>query len=573
MLNFTSITIIQFMRLFIIIFSLLSTFSYHAQSQSFFPAKKYPRGTYRNPVNLPVSLAGNFGECRPNHFHSGLDVRTNKVENIPIYSIYDGYISRIKIDAGGFGNAIYVTHTDGYTSLYAHLNKFYPELENYVRFQQYRQKKWNIDIGLLPHEFPLRKGSFLAYSGNTGSSQAPHLHMEIRNTKTEKPLNGLLFYNYTDTKAPLAKKLAVYNGQQSIYAQSPKQLGCIVKNGMYIPGTDTIKTANKVVGFGIVADDPMEEALGVLGIYEMNMYVDDKPYFGWQLDNIGYEETRYMNAEADYKVKKNGGPWIQLCYKLPHDKLEIYKSFNNLNGKISIEDGRAHKIKIVMKDVKGNSSIMQFYVRNVGSPTPSTAQVIHANNPAAYNDGNIAFTLKTGDVYDDVPMQISTNGNLYKVNTSDVPVHNYFDLKLKPRSAIAPSLGSKVALVRYPFGKDTEKKGVAGKLVNGWAVASVRDFGTYEVVVDQTPPAVTCALANGATHKGKYIFCTAKDETTSIKSFVGTIDNQWVRFVQKGKSFTYEIDKYCLPGNHVLQLNVADENGNLKKQQINFTTL
>jgi murein DD-endopeptidase MepM/ murein hydrolase activator NlpD len=542
-------------------------------AQAFFAPKKYPRGNYRNPVSIPVSLAGNFGECRPNHFHSGLDVRTNKVENIPIYSIYDGYISRIKIDAGGFGNAIYLTHTDGYTSLYAHLNKFYPELENFVRFQQYRQKKWNIDITLLPHEFPLRKGTFLAYSGNTGSSQAPHLHMEIRNTKTEKPLNGLLFYNYVDTRAPLVKKLAVYNGQQSVYAQTPKQLNCIVKNGVYIPGTDTIKTTNKVIAFGVVADDPMEEALGVLGVYEMNMYLDDKAYFGWQLDNIGYDETRYMNAQADYKVKKNGGPWIQLCYKLPQDKLEIYKSNNMLNGKISLEDGLTHKVKIILKDVKGNSSTMQFYVRNIGAPSIGNSNLLRANAPAPFNDGNVAFALKSGDIYDDVPLQISNVGNLYKVNTSDVPVHNYFDLKLKPKMAIAPNLASKVALVRYPYGKDTDKKGVAGKLVNGWAVASVRDFGTYEVVVDQTPPVVTCAVLNGATVKGKYITCSAKDETTSVKSFVGTIDNQWVRFVQKGKNYTYEIDKYCGPGNHVLQLTVSDENNNIKTQQINFTTL
>jgi hypothetical protein len=560
------------MRNYIFLFILSLIFISNSSAQSFFPNKKYPRGTYRNPVNIPVSLAGNFGECRPNHFHSGLDVRTNKVENIPIYSICDGYISRIKIDAGGFGNAIYLTHTDGYTSLYAHLNKFYPELEAYVRFQQYKQKKWDIDINLLPHVFPLRKGSFLAYSGNTGSSQAPHLHMEIRNTKTDKPLNGILFYNYADSKAPILKKLAIYNGQQSVYAQVPRQLNCVLKNGIYFPGMDTIVTSHKTVGFGIAADDPMEEALGVLGIYEMNLFVDDKAYFGWQLDNIGYDETRYMNAQADYKVKKNGGPWIQLCYKLPFDKLEIYKSNNKLDGKISLQDGLTHKVKMLLKDVKGNTSIVQFYVKNDGSNNATNTNMIRANNPAAYNDGNIAFTLRTGDLYDDVPMQINKMGNLYKVISNDIPVHNYFDLKLKPQVPIAASQASKVAIVRYPFGKDTEKKGVAGKLVNGWVIASVRDFGTFEIVVDQTPPVITCALANGATVKGKYISCTAKDETTGIKSFVGTIDNQWVRFVHKGKSFTYEIDKYCLPGNHILVLNATDENNNVRTMQINFIT-
>lgn len=315
----------------------------------------------------------------------------------------------------------------------------------------------------------------------------------------------------------------------------------------------------------------MDNALGVLGVYEMNMYVDDKPHFGWQLDNIGYDETRYMNAEADYKVKKNGGPWIQLCYKLPSDKLEIYKSYNTANGRINLSDGRAHKVKMIVKDVSGNVSNVLFYVISNGAGNTNPSNILSCTKPQPYNDGSIAFALKPGDVYDDVPLQVSTNGNLYKVHTSDVPLHNYFELKLKPKTSIPTNLANKVALVRYPFGKDTDKKGIAGKLDNGWATAMVRDFGTYEIVVDQTPPALTCTLPDGATLKGKTISCTAKDETTSIKSFVGTIDNQWVRFVQKGKNYYYEVDSYCQPGPHVLKVTATDENDNTRTLNINFT--
>ena len=169
---------------------------------------------------------------------------------------------------------------------------------------------------------------FIAFSGNTGSSQAPHLHMEIRDAKTDKPLNGLLFYNMPDSKAPLLKKLAVYDANRSIYDQVPKQFVCTKKGTSYVTATDTIIINSTNTAFGIVADDPMEGALGVLGVYEVNMYVDGNAYFGWQLDNIGYEETRYMNAQADFRVKKNGGPWIQLCYQQVGDQLNIYKHHN-----------------------------------------------------------------------------------------------------------------------------------------------------------------------------------------------------------------------------------------------------
>ncbi len=547
-----------------------------AVSQTFFTSKKYPRGSFASPVKIPLSLAGNFGECRPNHFHSGLDVRTNKVENIPIYAIGDGYVSRVKIEAGGFGNAIYITHANGFVSLYAHLNLFWPGLENHIRFNQYQQKSWKIDMTFLPHEFPVRKGQFIAFSGNTGSSQAPHLHMEIRDAKTDKPLNGLLFYNMPDSKAPLLKKLAVYDANRSIYDQVPKQFVCTKKGTSYVTATDTIIINSTNTAFGIVADDPMEGALGVLGVYEVNMYVDGNAYFGWQLDNIGYEETRYMNAQADFRVKKNGGPWIQLCYQQVGDQLNIYKKFNTQNGRVNIADGKAHAIKMIVKDVAGNASELKYWVRSNVSSTYVRNYVLKANQVNKYDDGNIAFTMPKDMLYDDVPFSGAVKpcanpySQLYQVHFSDVPLHTYFDVKLKPKTTIPASLAGKVAVVRYPYGKDTDKKGKSAKLEGAWVVANVRDFGTYEIVIDQTVPSLTCNITNNGKLSTNKIVCTSKDETTSVEKFIGKIDGQWVRFVQKGNSFTYEVDEHCKAGKHQLEINSIDENGNTKVSSIAF---
>jgi hypothetical protein len=537
-------------------------------AQSFFTLPKYPTTQFSNPMEIPISLSGNFGECRPNHFHSGLDIRTNKVENLPVHSIGNGYISRIKIDNGGFGNAIYINHIGGYTSLYAHLNKFYPELEAYVKAKQYEQKRWNIDILLTPNIFPLMKGKFLAYSGNTGSSQAPHLHLEIRDTKTEKPLNGLLFLNLPDNEAPKFKKIALYDANKSIYNQSPKQLLCVKKGNDYKLENDTVILSSNALGMGIVAMDPLQSALHEVGVFEANVYVDNKPIYGWQLNNIGYEETRYMNAMADYKTKMSGGNWIQLLYKMPGDQLKIYKSFNNNNGKIVFENNIAKQIKVCLKDVSGNESSLVFWAKTNVITGQKETNKFEPNRINTFNDGNISFKMPATILYDGVsaPVQMIPGADFtkaqYVIFNKDIPAHDYFDLKLKPQVSITGTQATKVAFIY------NGKKGKAAKMQDAWAVCAVREFGNYSLKLDNTAPVITGTVA--PILKTNKIIIKAKEETTSVANFTGTIDNKWVCFAQKGENYTYELDKYCGIGTHNLVITASDENGNTSSKTFNF---
>ncbi len=544
-------------------------------AQTFFTPKKYPSNTFRYPLDTAASLVGNFGECRPNHFHSGIDIRTYGKENMKVFAIDDGFVSRIKIEPGGFGNAIFVTHFNGYTSVYAHLNRFFPELDEYVKKKQYETQSWAQDLHIPPHEFPIRKGKMIAWSGNTGSSQGPHLHMEIRDTKTEAPLNGLLFYqSFKDNKAPKIKKLVVYDGAKSIYEQKP-----ILLNIQNIKGTQTlipnvISINSNQAYFGIEADDFMEIATGTLGIYEMRMYLDDKPYFAWQMDNISYEITRYMNAIADYKIKKNGGSWVQLCHTLPNDKLTVYKSFSPKNGMVDLSDLKEHKVRIEVFDTRYNKSSLEFKIK--GTNATFTSKVCQnqfkAGEKNEFKNENIEFSLPEDALYDDICFVSNTEASTqgvsprFKVHFNDVPIHTYFDLKLKPTKVLTNQEREKVAVVRYPFGKETVKKGKATTWKNGFAVVKVREFGDYELVLDQKSPTITSTLKNGdkVSDKQRLTF-VIKEETTSVSKVTAMLDGKWLRLIQRGDKFYYDVDSYFPKGQHTLIVQAIDENNNQSK--------
>ena len=206
---------IMMLRFFSTVFGGLAAFICTAQT--------YPQNYFRNPLNIPMELVANMGEIRSNHWHMGLDIRTQRRENLPVHAAADGYIARVLVEPGGFGQAIYINHPNGLTTLYAHLNSFFPALAQYVKQQQYARESWKVNLHLPPDLFPVKKGQLIALSGNTGGSQGPHVHFEIRDTQTEKCLNPLLFnFPVADAVAPSILRLALYDRNKSTYSQTPQ---------------------------------------------------------------------------------------------------------------------------------------------------------------------------------------------------------------------------------------------------------------------------------------------------------------------------------------------------------------
>src|SRR5664279_5712568 len=341
------------------IFPLLCSY---AKGQTF-PQKNYPKGYFIYPVDAKIGLAANFGELRPNHYHMGLDCRTDHVQNRPVKAAADGYIAHIRIDATGFGRAIYINHPNGLTTLYGHLNNFYPALEKYVKEQQYKIASWQVFLDIPEGMFPVKKGQFIAYSGNTGGSEGPHCHFEIRDTRTDKVLNPLLFgFPIPDDIPPTILRLAMYDRCISTYSQTPKVFGLKKINGNYTTTTPVIIVNTDKVSFGISANDKVSRATNPNGIYEAVLYFDEKAVVGFQIDSISYDETRYVNAHIDYKTRAAGGPFIEHLSRLPGYPEGIYKDFSG-DGVIELADDSIHIVKIIVKDANKNASVLEFKLK------------------------------------------------------------------------------------------------------------------------------------------------------------------------------------------------------------------
>ena len=545
------------------------------QAQSI-PVKDYPQGYFRNPLNVPIELAGNFGELRPNHFHSGMDIKTQQRENLPVHAAADGYVSRIGVSHTGFGNVLYITHPNGYTTVYAHLNSFFPALQQYVKKQQYQAESWASDLTIPQGMFPVKKGDFVAWSGNTGGSAGPHLHFEIRNTQSEKPLNPLLFgFDIADTHAPDVYRIAVYDREKSVYEQQPIMLPVKKVGGEYVTTQPVIKINAAKAGLGVSAVDRMNTG-NIYGIYEVTLLKDGQPDIDFQLDNIGYEETRYLNAHIDYKVKKGGGPYYQLLFSLPGNQLDIYHDLKG-DGTIDLGDGAVHEVKLLVKDAYGNTSTVKLHLQQ-GGPEPaekSCANTMYPDSRNIFENNQVEFYLDEQALYDQICFNyletpaVSTKAysNIYHLHNALVPVHDFFDVRLRASRDVPENLQHKIVMVREGLGSSVS----ATTLENGWYKGTFRDFGNFHLEVDTIAPKVTpLGAKQGAnlSKAAKIVF--AMNDASGIKSYRAELDGKWLLFSRKSNVLTYTFDEHCPPGTHILVMKVTDVAGNEGTYRLSF---
>ena len=341
-----------------------------------FSQEKYPKNYFIEPVSIPIFLSGSFGELRSNHFHAGIDIKTQGKEGLNVFATADGYVSRIKVQQLGYGKAIYITHPNGYTSVYGHLSKFADEIEKHVKSIQYKKENYATEnLYFKKDKFSVKKGEIIAYSGDTGGSGGPHLHYEIRDTETEHVINPLLFgLKVEDTTAPAFRALKVYalssdariNQQRKSFQIPIKNLGI----GKYI--ADRI-TASSVIGFGVNVFDRFNKAPNKNGIYSLEMLVNGQRFYYHDVETFSFSESKFLNLHIDYEHYKKYKRRYQKTYKVTSNRLSTYKDLIN-NGKINIQKNLNYTIEIIAKDFEGNVSSLKIPVAGKESNTIFTEQ-------------------------------------------------------------------------------------------------------------------------------------------------------------------------------------------------------
>lgn len=559
-------------------FTIFFLFSNLAESQN-----KYPQYYFRSPVDFPIKLSGTFGELRTDHFHSGIDIKTNRKQGKFIYAIADGYVSRIKVSPSGFGKAIYITHPNGYVSVYAHLKKYNKKIEKFVRTKQYECELFAIQIFPKKNEFPVIKGEIIALSGNSGGSYGPHLHFEIRETKTETPINPLLFgIDVKDYVKPKIRTLKVYPFDSNSLVDSssfPVQYKVVGWGQLHrLENYDTLDVSGKIA-FGIQTYDLFNDVNNKNGVYSIELYVDSVLYYSHSLEKFSFNESRYINSFIDYKEFKQNKRRIQKNYIDPNNKLSIYDSIIN-RGWITFSDTLFHNITYVVKDVKKNISKLLFIIKSHLCENSDTAihdSIYVSKNRFLYDTVNnfenekIKIYFPENSFYDSFNFIYSESesieegfSNVYHLHSEYTPVHKRFNLSIKTDS-LPEFLREKAIIVRLNKNNDLRTKG--GKWKNGFITAKVREFGRYTVVVDTIAPEIK--PVNIHNKKKIYNYKTIKikiiDDLSGIKFYRGTMNDKWILMEYDAKNYllTYFIDDRMKKGKNHFKLEVKDERGNL----------
>lgn len=537
---------------------------------------QYPVNYFRYPVGARVGMVANLGELRTNHWHMGLDIRTDQAVNKPVYAAADGYVGRIKVEPFGFGQAIYLNHPNGLTTVYAHLNRFFPALEAYIEKKQYEQQTWAIELELPAGLFPVKKGQFIANSGTTGGSGGPHVHFEVRNTATDMCINPLFFgLPFPDHTPPDVRRIAMYDRRKSTYMQSPELVRVAKQGDSYgLAGTNLLQTSSPMVSFAVEATDRMDGSANKDGIYLGKICIDDKPQVEFVLDSVSYAETRYMNAHIDYRYEFSTGIYLQHLSELPGYKGIVYRQING-DGIIHLDDTLVHQVEIEILDARKNRSDVRFRLQykpgtEVGSVVNESAERFTPNFVNVLERDSFEVYLPEICLYDTVPAiytrvqadePMAVSGR-YQLNDPSFPVHRGFTVRILPREPLAPALRERM-LIKWSF---KNKSSVYKASWQGaWLAAQVGDFGYFQAVSDTEPPSIndpgTGAIVNlsGA----RRIVFTPRDNY-GIRDFRAELDGKWLCFSNdKGRNFIYHFDQHFPPGVHELTVTVTDIAGNV----------
>jgi len=540
----------------------------------------YPTTYFISPVGKNMLVSGNFAELRLNHYHSGIDLRTKGAIGEEIYAAADGYVSRINISPWGYGNALYITHPNGYKTVYGHLNNFSETIKEYAESKQYALEQFAVNLYLGKEDLVVKQGDVIGYSGNTGRSYGPHLHFEIRETENDEPYNPFLFFTKVlDNIKPEIFTLAIYPFNDTSFVDktnAKKIISVAGSNGKYTISNNDIEVYGKII-FGVEAYDYLNSVGNRNAVYSIDLYVDDTLIYSHKMDKFLFSESRFINSMVDYKERITSEKRIQRSYIAPNNLLNSY-TFSKDKGIFTFTDDKKHQIKYIIKDIKGNSSELKFSVKSV-SEISSTIKYkniktdytmlmpYNVDNYYITNDLRISVYKKC--LYENLYFYYSKTksdskySDIHNIHNQYTPLHSSMTISINAEK-VPEKYIDKAIIARK--NDDDEISNCGGKNINGFITAKSNKFGSFYILVDTVAPVIKAVNISKGVKKtsGDLISFKVTDNLSGLETYDGYIDNKWILFKFDGKNdlVYYECDKNITKGEHNLIFIVKDERGN-----------
>ena len=530
--------------------------------------ENYPQDVFQSPLAIPLDISGSFAELRSNHFHSGLDFKTSGVEGLPVFATGDGYVSRIKISPFGYGKAIYITHPNGYTSVYGHLQKANGAIQELIKKKQYQEQSFEVEMYLYPTELPVKKGDIIAFSGNTGGSGAPHLHFEFRDTKSEQIINPMHFgfkKMIKDERKPIIQGIVVYpldsttvnNAQKPINISFNKQT-----DGTYLC---TKVKANGRIAFGINAYDYCTNAYNKNGLYKVKAYLNGVLQYQFGFDTFAFDESRYVNNFIDYERYHDMGQRVQKLFELSSYPLSIVAG-NTKDGTLKILPNSNYSYRVELYDFHQNKIELIIPIEyGVQVPTikktiQKTPYFVKAKTESIFEIGNVAIYVPENSFYANFYMNFEVNKDIATLHDDSVPVHKNITLTFNDVSGLTEEQLSKTYIAtlegyKLDFNKTTRKG-------NSFST-KIKTLGKYKLAQDSIPPRIyNVNFVEGKTLKDqKTLSVSVTDLHSDIANYSAYLNGKWIlmEYDYKTKRLTHNLeDAIYVEGRNDFKINVTD---------------
>lgn len=531
-------------------------------------AQENAQASFRSPFDFPLLLSANFGELRPNHFHNGLDIKTEGVVGKQIYSVAEGYVSRVLVMRSGYGQAVFVTHPNGYTSVYGHVMAFAPKIKKLVREYQYRNETFECDVRFDENQLPVKAGEMIALSGNEGSSAGPHLHLELRRNDNGDYVDPMPFFKHylKDTKAPVASCVAFYPvaGKGVIEGSARKRIVGIGSLGQKISAWGTVYT-------GISAKDYMDGTSNFYGVHSVSLYVDSVLVFRSKTDEVSSDENRMINGFTDYEELMTTRRLIMRSHKLPGNNLRLLHTDAN-RGLVHIDRERDYHFTYVLEDNFGNRRSYRFTVTGKRQPIPAyspNGTTLHWDRLNIVQEPGMEFVLPKGMLYADAELTTQVKRDTsgvsytYTLDAGKTPLHSYCDLSIGVKHQ--PVTDTSKYYIAQKTGKGWTFAG--GTYKDGWVKTQIRSLGTYRVQTDTVPPVVT-PVGQAAWRTNRNIRFRVTDDRSGINIYKVYIDGKFVLFGLKGSTLVIQDPERVTKGvPHTIEVTVTDGCGNTTRKQ------